>query len=202
MAMPTCLVTDLFVKTESRLCSNRLYWVPDTPPTTSTNMITLANNVMTLFAPLYVQLFTNNVFFQGVHARYTDPTVEIDGWSTSAPVAGVLSYIGNEPLPDEVCMEIQRRTGLTGRENRGRIFISGISSAWNDGGKITTAGQTLLIAIAAHVGPDQTFAPVGLCHARHYDRKANLLRGVSQARATNVFVSRRDRRRPLVLQPV
>lgn len=202
MAIPTCLITDLITKTENRLCRSRLYWVPDTPPTSSTNMVTLANSVMANYATVLPAILSPLCYFFGVYVRWTDPAVELDGYSTSTAIVGTGGVSTTVSLPDEVCMEVQRRTGLTGRQNRGRLFFSGIASPMNDGGLLTPAARVNLIALAAKIGPDQTFAPIGLCHARHFDRKDNVLKGVQAARATSVFVSRRDRRRPLSLIPI
>lgn len=197
--MPTCLVTDLIIYTEKRECRSRLYWTPDTPPTSSTDMTALANAIMANYATVVPGMLSNNCKFAGVYVRYTDPAVEREGYSTSANIIGSNAFL---PLPDEVCIEIRRRTGLAGRQKRGRIFISGLPSSFNDDGVISAAGRTATIALAAKIGPDQNFSPLGLCHARHWDRKDNTLLGVSQAQATNIFVSRRDRRKPMYITPI
>lgn len=198
--MPVILTTDLITEMGTgHICTNRLYWQPDTPPTTSTDMIALANQVFAHYAPKYADLMASSCHFISVHVRYNAPTTDIDGWSTAAVVDGV---IDEDAMPDEVVYEIQRRTGLTGRQNRGRIFISGAPVTANTEGLVHATFRTALIALAALIGPDQTFSAVGLCHARHWDRKDNVMRGVSQARAVGEFASRRDRRPPLQLIPI
>lgn len=199
-AMPVILTTDLITEMGTgHICVNRLYWQPDTPPTTSTDMIALANQVFAHYAGPFANLMASTSTFGSVHVRYNAPSVDIDGWSTTLPVDGVYD---EDALPDEVCYEIQRRTGLIGRQNRGRIFISGGPVTANREGIVHDTFRTALIALAALIGPDQTFSAIGLCHARHWDRKDNVMRGVSQARAVGEFASRRDRRPPLRLIPI
>lgn len=199
-AMPVCLTTDIIVETPERECVNRLYWIPDTPPTATTDMVALANAVFNHYSDQYSALLHNTSRFAAVHVRYNAPTADIDGWSTHAPVVGGEDV--GDAMGDEIVYEIQRRTGMTGRQNRGRIFISGVPEEANIDGILDSTFRARLIALAAIIGPDQSFAPIGLCHARHWDRKDNVLRGVSQARAMGGFASRRDRRWPFQLRPV
>jgi hypothetical protein len=197
--IPTCIITDLIIRTEERDCRSRLYWEPTTPPTGTTDMVAIANAVFTNYQGVVPALLSNKCHFQGVYVRYTDPSTDRDAYSTSSAVGGELD---SDPLPDETCLEIQRRTGLAGRQNRGRIFLSGCGTELQDDGVLNADGKAALIALAAKIGPDQSFGTLGVCHARHWDRKDNALRGVQQARAVAITVSRRDRRKPLVVTPL
>lgn len=194
------LITDLWVKTENRESCNRLYWVFDETPGPDVDWVAFANSVFAHYSAAYAAMLSSSCHFQRTYVRYVSTTQERDAWSTTGPVVGGVAY---PPLPDEVCAEIQRRTGQLGRQNRGRIFISGLPSSEQNDGVWSAATIARLKALAALIGPDQVFdGDLPSCHARHWDRKENQLKGVSQARATDICVSRRDRRRPLVLRPV
>ena len=198
--IPTCLIADVAVQTPNRLCKNRLYFTADAPPTGVSDMQGIADVLFVELSPKYRILMPPTCKFHSVRVQWTAPTLDLEAFSSENPVAGTAA---NDALPDETCLEIQRRTSNRGRQNRGRILISGISEVYQENGKLTGPGKTHLKALALWMQSDVDASQTSFSfiHHRHWDRKANALDPVTQARAMDTFVSRRDRRRPLIPLP-
>lgn len=199
--LPTCLTADIVIRTPNRICRNRLYYSVATPPTTIAHLNSAADIIRASVGVKYIPLLSEQCGLVAVQTEYYAPDSELQGDSTDGDTDG--SGEG-DPFPDEVCLEIQRRTGRRGRENRGRIFISGIAEAHAGAGRLVGAIEVPAQALADSMKLVLNGAPasVGAMTPKHWDRKNNTLETVTDCRAMDVLVSRRDRRRPLVPLPV
>jgi len=204
--VPVCLLARFFINSPTgAMHSSTLYFQPDAPPSAFGDVVNAAIQLFDGLAIRILPLLHGDTKFHSVYCKYTNPVNEMEGWSTQVPQTGTGALqTGIGALPDEVCIGIQRRTGKAGRENRGRIFISPFSEASQDKGTLTSSAQTGAKSIASYIGADITLTtnPMGVLHARHWDRKNNQLDVVTQCRALNVVVSRRDRRSPLKPMPI
>jgi hypothetical protein len=149
-------------------------------------------------------ILSTEAAIKGHQGKLYTPTQEFEVSST-----GVFSdylptgQVTGDPLPTESVIEIQRRTGLPGRSNRGRIFFSGISEEAQLKGGLVQSGDTwaALPSLAAALLGHVTSGAITLTPA-HWDRKNNALRSVTAWRVMDKLLSRRDRRRHLDPQPI
>lgn len=198
MPLPaTIAYFDMLVQTTFRTCSSRHYFEFATPPTTQAQLTALADAASALVAVKIKGILSSDCGYLGLYMRYKTGGTDIEAFSSEGADAGDGDP---DPLPDEVCAEIQKRTGQVGRDKRGRYFFSGISSAAQADGVLTDGFKPGLAALAAFLGADIA-GGTSVLHARHYDRKTNTLIPISQCRPVAVLASRRDRRKPLTLAP-
>ena len=108
--------------------------------------------------------------------------------------AGSLS---EDIMPDDTCLVIQKKTGLKGRANQGRLFIGGISETIQYAGEVSAAYATQAKTLAAKVNTDITVSGSGfttVLHARHWNRKANQMKPITKVYVVKAIGSRMDRR--------
>lgn len=193
------LELSVFVSTPHGQWTNRLYYEPASALPADTDMIAVANAFFTLLQPKYTPILCATAAFAGIKARYVSATVDIEGYSTSAAVNGDVDDSGI--LPDQDCLEIRRLTAKPGRDNRGRIFISGIPETIQTDGLLATGFYTATQDLASSLGADVT-GGVATFHARHWNRKTNTMVVVTQCRPLVRLVSRRDRAKRLPYQSI
>jgi len=91
----------------------------------------------------------NGVTQREVHARNMHVSSAAQG--NYVMPAGAVGQRGGEPVADNVASGITKRTGFTGRSNRGRNSISGFAELDADGNSMTNTLFSLLADIAIHL---------------------------------------------------
>jgi len=76
-----------------------------------------------------------------------DLATEITVQATSALIAGVLGTAVGEPLASLLTIAIARRSGLTGRSARGRLFWMGLSEAMTTGNIVTSGALAAIVSL-------------------------------------------------------
>lgn len=171
---------------------------------TQSNADAMGEAVASMIADPLPDLLSTQAKLKAHYGKLLTPTQEFE--SAPSGLFGGFMPIGNidaDPMPTESVAEIQRRTGLPGRNNRGRIFISGIPELGTLKGTLTPgeALATALIGFAAALSGTVTVGTF-ILHPAHWDRKTNTMRAVTTFRAMSVLLSRRDRRRHLIPAPL
>lgn len=112
---------------------NVLYW-RGTAPLETTELDDLANAVITAWTDNLKPLVTNQMSLQYVEATALD--------SESAPQrtisSGAVGDSTDPPSPGNVTWATKFSTGLTGRSNRGRMFLVGLTDGAVDGNTIAS----------------------------------------------------------------
>lgn len=216
MALPPrpCLVADLVTRTPWSERRNRFYFTSDTPLTGLSDVEACCNNIFVTYATLYKKLTTTQVQHVRVEGRwYGGGTSELEGNSTLPEMQGELSAVtpGSESdeeditpdtLPDEVSLIIQKRTGNSGRNNRGRWFFCGLGESVQNAGIIDVAMygpvKTFANKLSDNITVSGAFSTV--LHARHFDQKGGELDPITKCYAIRVLGTRKDRRSPLKLE--
>lgn len=173
--------------------SNVSYWTPVGTFTLST-IQTAANDAFALFQPLYSNCCNIDSTFQLAEAQYITGAVDINAASTTPPVS---NNNAGDPVSDQNSVVLRKISGLPGRQNRGRYFVSSLSSSvFNPANpdEIATAQVANFQTLAAAYATDQTYGGI-VCHARHWDRKDGVLVPIVGMRVSSRIASRDDRRR-------
>jgi len=204
----------LVTRTIRRPCHNILYYETTVPPTRQRHIDAIAKGLDDAWRPVIRACITSETMYVTTQAYYHGASdAFFEAASTTGEEAGLVSggSDGDTTLPDEVCMVWRKLTGLGGREDRGRMFLSGISETFNDEGLLNGTGQVAAQGVRSglpeDIGVSYTFdAENGeteadsfeaTLHARHWNRKDNVLRPIIGAQINTVLLSRRDRRAPL-----
>lgn len=198
-------------QTPRRVCNNILYYETDAPPIHQHDIHGIAAAIHNHIVTQWVAVLGSVCIFLGVEAYYHGAGDVL--WQSPSgvePSAGDYTASDSDALlPDEVALIIRKLTGRAGREDRGRLFISGIGETANSEGVVSTTMITNMIQLANRipmnidvtVPADGEYAGFSTqLHARHWNRKDNALRPIVAATTTQVVVSQARRRRPL--QPV
>lgn len=173
--------------------SNVSYWSPATAFTAST-LQTAADDAFTMIGNALggcIQT-TNRVVL--AYLEYLNGSTSLTAGSTGAAIMG--SIVG-DVVSDQNAVVLRKITGVAGRQNRGRFFVSSLSSAVFDTGnpdELNPAHLSDFQAYAAIYGADQTFGGI-VCHSRHWDRKDGTLVPITGMRVSSRIASRDDRRR-------
>lgn len=134
--------------------------------------------------------------FNRIELTWRDGTEQFDAISNEAPFVGVISPAG--VMPEEVAVDVQRRTGRAGRQSRGRVFFPFVPSSFVVGSTLTSAAITAYQSAAVPLGTTAVISVGGGDNAeltpKHFDRKANVLRQIVGVRVMQEVASRRDRR--------
>jgi len=113
----------------------------------------------------------------------------IDTYTSSS---GGISGTGH-PLPEEVAVVVTRITTTPGKSGRGRLYFSGINSDHVDENRLSTAGRSNWVAMAATfknpiVNQTMTWSPA------NYSRLTSAFHAAVDFIVEPVFGTRRDRR--------
>lgn len=217
MPIPTpTIVADLVVKTKWAYRRNRLYYEPTANPGDEIALGHCADAIFNAFKDDIVLLMPDEHYFQRVECRFYGPgSTGFFANSSVAPVVGDIEtpdenttasdiYSASEDiLPDEVSLIIQKKTGLTGRANQGRLFLTGLSERVNFAGEVSAGYRGSAATVAALVATDVSVsvgAFVSVLHARHWNRKTNDMKPITKTYVVNGMGSRRDRRRPVPME--
>jgi hypothetical protein len=195
-AIPTpVFILKSVVQTTVSNYANVSYWVPTVPPTSGSDVQDICNQFFAELSVLYDPILNAANYFQGCVGTYKDGATEYVGSSTTAPVAGGLN---NTAVGDEVAAVIRKNTGLSGRDNRGRYFLSGLDSSvfstTNPNEIDSTTYLGLLQSLASYYGTDATIGAATF-HARHWNRKTSTLVPISACSVASRLASARARRR-------
>lgn len=200
------LVMRANVRTPQGVYSNISYWEPGAPldPNEDGLWHGQAVGFFEEFAPLYALLLAEECSFSSVELTfYNDDNGVWEGASTNTEEEGTDDLAAEEArLPDQDALIIQRRTNKVGRANRGRMFVSGIKELAVDGATLITsplAGpdyKQFARDLASAYGSDKTIGGK-TWHARHWNRKDDVMRVITHCRAMLHLGSRRDRARNL-----
>lgn len=92
-----------------------------------------------------------------IYAR--DLAAPITVQATADGLSGLPGTLSGEPLPSYATLAVARRSGLTGRSSRGRIFWMGLGESWTSGNTYST---TVVNGIEAFlVGMDNVASVLG-----------------------------------------
>jgi hypothetical protein len=208
----------MVIKTYWRERRCRFFWDLSVAPTGLTQIEACCNRLMAQYPPFFTPYLSNQTFITRFEGRwYGGGGAAFEGNSTVAAVQGGLTTVipnsgadatGSsgqaDTLPDEACLIIQKRTGLTGRSNYGRWFIPGLGEAIQNAGEIDVEYRGLIKVTADSLSTDVVVSTgfSTVMHARHYNRKTNALIPITKCYAIQTLGSRRDRRRPLRLSRI
>lgn len=144
--------------------------------------LTLSTSVLT-----HRVVYRNGASFFDAYANPVDhPPLHGTAFDDTGALAG------DAILPDQDALIIQRRTGISGRRHNGRIFVPFIWEQYANESFLNPDGAAIFHAIASYLGTDHTFA-AGVIHARHWNKKDNVMEVVTNCRVMQNLGSRRDR---------
>lgn len=78
-----------------------------------------------------------------VYARGLSAAVDLQ--STDTSIAGEVGTLSGTPMPSLATVAVARRSGLTGRASRGRIFWQALSESFTTGNQITSGMATSIL---------------------------------------------------------
>lgn len=202
------LVADIVIGTPYRHLRSRLYYVSDTAPETESNLVVIADAIKSHLTPTLPALLPDTNAFNRVEVKYYGAgDTLIFAQSSAAAGFGLIDAPdaqdedgGSESediMPTETALIIQRKTGFRGRSNQGRIFIGGIAETVQMRGLIANDFIAPVKTFAAKLNVDINVAGSGftsVLHARHWNRKTNVLRPVTKIYVVAGTGTRRDRR--------
>jgi len=110
---------------------------------------TIFQTFATAAVNMWLGVQINSCVYREVHARNMHVAGAAQGNYTFP--SGVTGQRGGFPVADNEASGITKRTGFTGRSNRGRNSISGFSEADLDGNTIGNTLMTLLGDLAIHI---------------------------------------------------
>lgn len=176
-------------------------WYQMTAGTTPTlaNVGTFANAFKTAFSTAIPPSMAENCEVQKITLKHVTGGSEVEGDNTNGTIAGTVT--SSDTLPEEDVVVIQRRTGLVGRNKRGRVFWPYVPETFQADGELQGGAITVYTAIATMIknpvtGSGNTYSPCTL------DHKNGILVPVVQTGVVLQICSRRDRRSPKTLSSV
>lgn len=205
-----CIVTDLCIETTRKIIRSRLYWHPTTSPDTESDLTVCADAVKSAFTPALPELLPDRHSFIRVEAY---AYVGVDNYffanSVAAPGPGLIGVPGNDGdddaegagediLPDDTALVIQKKTGIQGKSNQGRLFIGGIAETVQIRGVVTPGFVTKVKTLASKVNTSINVSGSGFTttlEARHWARKAGILRPITKVYVVKTMGTRMDRRK-------
>jgi hypothetical protein len=205
------LTADLVIKTRYQHLRSRLYWASDTAPENESHVTVMADAIKTAFTPALPALLPDTHFFEKVECRwYGAGDSLLYANSSAAPGVGLLDApndgdslsdgdgsLSEDIMPDDTALVIQKKTGLRGRANQGRLFIGGIAENVNFAGVVSDPYIPHVKTLASKVVTDINVNGSGfttVLHARHWNRIANQMKTITKVYVVNQMGSRMDRR--------
>lgn len=192
-------VTAKFKNTTTGSVANSVFWyLKDTgPDATLSTVTTYANNFKTAYETALSAWLPDACQVQAITFKQVIAGTEVEGQNSNGVIGG--SVTGFDILPEEDVLCIQRRTGLVGRNKRGRVFIPYVSEDFQEDGELNAGGLANALLIATMIKSDVT-AGTAVFFPCTPDWKNSVLVPVVQAGIVRQVCSRRDRRDPKVLQ--
>lgn len=187
------LIIAAIVQSQSTVMKNISYWQPVTPPATFTDMNNICTDFNTLFKAPYAACINGDSKYVGCTAEYKAGSTLLEGVNGVVLGGGAAGF----SVSDQNAVVIRKATSLGGRQNIGRYFIGALAGSAFDPSspdEISPAVVADFQAVAALYGADQTFNGI-VTHARHWDRKDNVLRVITGCFVSSRIATRRDRRR-------
>lgn len=169
-----------------------------TPPTLAT-IGTFANGFKTAYSAATAPTLVSLCEVSKVTVKYVTGGNEVEGDNTNGIIGG--AHPTSDVLPEEDVVCIQRRTGLVGRNKRGRIFWPFVPEAEQHDGELENTGVQLYAAVAQMVLSDVVAAGTTF-HPHTLDHKNSVLVPLVQCGVVLQICSRRDRRFPKVLDSI
>lgn len=164
-----------------------------TPPAPAT-IVSFADDFKTAFEGASLPALPSACALQAVYLIYKSGSTFVDGYSSTAAAAGTVS---GDYLPERSAVCIRRRTGLAGRNKRGRIFWPFVPESFQNKGLIAAAGITAYGDVASMVSNTVTAGPDSNVHVpQHLDHKTSTLVPITNTGFLSEVVSRRDRAYP------
>ncbi len=182
--------------------SNKYYFIVQTGSLVAADMQSVADWIQTKYvAPILSTMARETTVYPPV-CKYQNGASYFESTGADGPETGgsTISDPGEEPagmMPEQNAVVLQKRTNLGGRSKRGRWFFGfvpelfAVDSTLNDNavGQYQTLAKVLL-AVQTITPISKTLLPV------HYDAKNNAFHQLTQERACQEIMSRRDRRYP------
>lgn len=162
-----------------------------TSPTLAT-VSAYANSFRTAYSSAIAGWLPDTCRMTRVTLKWVAAGAEIEGDSTAGPVQGT---IAGEVLPEEDVLCVQRRTGLQGRNKRGRVFFPFVSESFQADGELNNAGIAAATALANMVKSVVVHSG-GNWNPGTVNWKEGQLIGIVQSGFVRQTCSRRDRRYP------
>lgn len=208
-------VMDAVIKTLWGVRRNRFYFVSDAIAADEEDLKDIADAFHTHISGQFVDLMPDLhkllrfeiKYYKGVDGYiFANSTpAALNGQLTTPAPAGTGEGEDNDEdsediLPDEVSLVIQLKTGIGGRANQGRRFITGLSEKIQYAGEVTPDFYPKVLALAAKIK-----APFNITIAAgtesmlpaHWNRKANVMKPVTACYVVNAMGTRRDRRKSI-----
>lgn len=198
-------VTHYFSTPTRPVLSIQTYWsaAPSPSGVTDLTIVTVADDMHTLFGIVWAPLADSVCQLTKTRATWYGIADDgyHDGWSTGAaldggithPLAGSSDVGESDALPDWDALLIRRSTGKRQRQHRGRLFIPCIAEDVNKGGVLQNEHYSTANDLAAFLSTDQMAGPTSW-HARHWNKKDNVLEPITQCLVNVNFTTRKDRR--------
>jgi hypothetical protein len=141
--------------------------------------------------PPEITLFPTGVRYYGVNS-------DVEGQSTeAAAVGGALSANDTQDvMPEQNVVVIQRRTGMRGRNFRGRIFLPFVMERWAVDSTLTPQAMAVFKALATKLSNRVAVPGYGDLFPCTPDFKTQTLPAITECRVVSEVLSRRDRRDP------
>jgi len=156
------------------------------------NIVSIADAFRTAYLTAVPPSLSDSCQVTHLQLDWKGAGTEVQGNSSAGPIVGAVS--GESTLPEEVVAEIQRRTGLQGRNKRGRVFWPFVPESFNEeGGEISTGGLAAYGGVAEMIASNVTAIGTEWI-PQTPDYKTGSLTAVIQTRVCTSLLSRRDRR--------
>lgn len=186
-------VVDVVMGRQAQECRCRLYYIKTAgPDPTQAQLDTYANTIFTTLAVSLLACLSDSAQFRQIQMFLRGGAAEMEAYSTAAAADGAVS---GDMFPEECAVVIQRRTGLPGRDKRGRIFIPFIGEADADDSTLTAPAVTRFKALATALKTPLVSGGITLS-PRTPSFQSGILNPVIQCRVLSEICSRRQRRSP------
>jgi hypothetical protein len=162
-------------------------------------MVTFADFMWAHHHATLRSVLPNHVTLYPFECRFLGGGKDIEAVSQENAGLGTLngSDAAIEPLmPEQNQVVIQRRTGMSGHANRGRVFLPYIAEKLADDSTLNSVGIAKFKAIAVKFSDAVTVAGLEQFLPQTRNGKTGQLVPVIQCRLVSEICSRRDRRNP------
>lgn len=174
------------------------YWEAQVPLSTMALLQDAVDTLHTTIASVWQPIANVNTRFEQTFATYRDPSRGLETVSSVPAIGGTIGDLGpagenQGTLPRTVALLVQKKTGLVGRQHRGRMYIPGVDESVSDEGIIDPGMRATMIALGALFATDVTAPSAGILHGRHWNRKEGTFEVVISGRVRVVLATERKR---------